>query len=170
MEHGQIAIGLWAIGLMLLLGMLIAGMPKIVGATSNHMANSTNLTPQTNVSANITENTTNETKVVCYTTRWLCLDGAESVTVNCTNNQSSRTPCEYSPPAGVEKTVPEKYRYMGMFKCYWDIRQKYGYGDYFDPFAICQEKQTQQTAGWEDSCECAAFIEKYVKTQGYPGR
>jgi len=150
MEHGQIAIGLWAVALILFLGVLIAGMPKITGMASNSIGKGTNATVLKNTSANLTNSTnaTNETKVVCYTTRWLCLDGNESVTVNCTNNQSSRTGCDYIPPAGVEKTVPQKYRYMGMFKCYWDIRQQYGYGDYFDPFAICQEKQDQQTAGW----------------------
>lgn len=43
------------------------------------------------------------------------------------------------------------YNLLTQFRCYWDIRQQYGYGQYYNPMEVCMRTGM---AGWIESCAC----------------
>jgi hypothetical protein len=40
---------------------------------------------------------------------------------------------------------------LSKYRCYWDIKEKYGYGNYYTPMQVCQ---AIGQAGWIESCAC----------------
>ena len=88
----------------------------------------------------------------CEFARSSCLDAL----LNCTSTPIQEQNCSEFINATRWKltcgNVPATYPYQTLSsgRCYWDIRSKYGYGQFFEPMQICQTLQ----AGWIESCAC----------------
>jgi len=119
----------------------------------------------------LVQNETNQTNatetappVICNTIWRKCFTGEEVKTVKCSSGFEKVEECPENPYEKRVEEVPSTIRYYGLFKCFWEVKEKYGYGRMFDPFVVCQS----QTYGWDDACKCAGEIESYVRTYGKP--
>ncbi len=117
---------------------------------------------------NETQNQTNAAEtappITCTTTWKKCFTGEEVKTVKCSSGSEKVEECPPNPYEARVGEVPSTIRYYGLFKCFWDVKEKYGYGKMFDPFVVCQS----QIYGWDEACKCAGEIESYVRTYGKP--
>jgi len=103
----------------------------------------------------------NETPVpvvtnTCWTGPVPCPDGTNMTGTWCSSGYSNVKSCNNT-ILGDATGVPDTLAYLTKFKCYWDIRKAYGYGNYFDPTSACASKN----GGWKEACDCADFIERY---------
>jgi len=120
--------------------------------------NISNSSPETQAKNETELNETPAPKITntCWSGNVPCPDGTNTSGKWCTSGYSNVKACNTS-YIGDTSGIPEKLLPLTKFKCYWEVKKKFGYGAFFDPTSICSAR----TAGWAEACACSDFIERF---------
>ncbi|VVC04773.1 Uncharacterised protein [Candidatus Burarchaeum australiense] len=128
------------------------GSPDLTGNVSNRTNATLNATPPA------PQNNSNVTPEACLRQWTLCPSGEQIKTRDCIDGHKITYTCKpyWKAHNKTISDIPGPYLFLADYKCYWENREKFGYGAGYNPASVCEGPIMM---GWKESCDCAGYVD-----------